>query len=106
MTFWMVSARAGGHWLRDGLLGALVTGVLVALTGFVGSSVAVFIAGHSQFSEVASTSGLHSRLLMLMEAQSTIGAICLLTIPAAVLGAAVLVPVRWFGTRRAGSPAR
>lgn len=104
-AFWTVSRTGRAHPIGEGLLTALATGATVALVGFIGISLIVFVAGHSQFSAAAATTDLSGRFLMLMTAELTIVTLCALAGGAAVLAAVAAAPVKWLRHRRSDAPA-
>ena len=105
VAFWTASRTVAVHPLRHGLLAAFAAGCVVTLIGFVGTSLTVFIVGRSQFSSATSESGLPGRLFVLVDAELVIATISGLALGAAIIGAAALLPVRWWHTRHSGASA-
>lgn len=98
VAFWLASNHAPRHRMRHGLGVALAAGALAGVIGFLGATAIVFWTARG----VAVPAG--GRPFVNGAAELGIAVACGVAILAAVVGAAAVVPVRWFQSPRPSAP--
>jgi hypothetical protein len=100
VAFWQLSGAPGSHRLRHGLAGSLTAGAVAAVITFVGATITVML-GRGDLQSVHNASG---RALITAAAELGILAACAVVIVAALIGGAVMLPVRLVRSSGAGTP--
>lgn len=101
VAFWQLSDAPGSHRLRHGLAGALIAGAAAAVISFIGATITVMV-GQGTLQSVSNAGG---RALITAAAELGILAACAVVIVAALLGGAVMLPVRLVRSSGPDTPA-
>lgn len=98
---WLTTRESQAHRWRTGLNAALLTGIIVGVIAFVGTSIVVYVALHTGMARSAvQQTGVSPRFItsMGMIALAMLG---LIDVVVAFAAGALMLPVRYFQMRRA-----
>ena len=99
-TFWIATTDAAPHRVPRGMLATLIAAVIVGLIGFVGSTLFVFALSLPVMRPIADSLGVGGKAFVAATVLAALGAIGAIAIVAALVGGAVMIPVRLVQTWR------
>jgi hypothetical protein len=105
VAFWIATRDAAPHRFRRGMLAALIAGAVAGVIGFLAATVTVLAMGRAVFHPIAQTMGPAGPPLAFFSAELAFGVLSIIAVVVALVGGAVMIPVRLARPARADAPA-
>ena len=105
VAFWIATRDAAPHRFRRGMLAALIAGAVVGVIGFLAATLTVLAVGRSVFNPIAQDLGPAGPPLAFFAAELGFAVLSIIAVVVALIGGAVMMPVRWARSSHADAPA-
>jgi hypothetical protein len=105
VAFWIATRDTIPHRFRRGMLAALIAGAVGGAIGFLAATVTVLAMGRSVFNPIAQTMGPAGPPLAFLSAELAFVLLSIIAVVVALIGGAVMIPVRWARSSHADAPA-
>ena len=103
-AFWIATKDAAPHRIPRGMLATLIAAIIVGLIGFVGSTLDVFALSLPAMRPVADRLGIPGPVSLTVAAVSALLVMSAIAFGAALIGGAVMIPVRLVQVWRTSAP--
>jgi hypothetical protein len=105
VAFWIATRDAAPRPFRRGMLAALIAGAVAGVIGFLGATLTVLALGRAVFTPIAQTMGPAGPPLAFLSAELAFVVLSVIAVVVALIGGAVMIPVRLARPSHADAPA-